>query len=98
MVTTWLAVEPVIGFGVRLPTTGGAGGAVTFRLAALDAGPVGLATVMLQVRAVVPVAIIATIWVALRLVTARLVLRNCGAGRVRHQECPRPGRRFQRVA
>ena len=29
MVTIWLALAPVIGFGVRLPTTGGAGGAVT---------------------------------------------------------------------
>src|ERR1017187_5509048 len=72
MVMTWLALAPVSGLGVTLPTTGGAAGAT--RLAALDAGPVGLATVMLQAPAAAPVMTVAWIWVALRLVTGRLLL------------------------
>jgi hypothetical protein len=59
MVNVCGAVEPVIGFGVTETTTGATGGATTVRLAALEAGPVVLVTVMLQVRAVVLVMILA---------------------------------------
>src|SRR4051794_7848787 len=71
-VRIWLALAPVIGFGVSDVTAGGAAGAFTVRPAEADV-PFGLVTLMVQARAVMPALIEVTICVAESVVTARLV-------------------------
>src|ERR1043166_252401 len=73
MVSTWLEVEPVIGFGLRLAMAGGGGGAVPCRVAANDARPFGLVTTILQTRETMPVTMETEISVPVRLTTGRRV-------------------------
>jgi hypothetical protein len=48
MVRVWFTAESGIGFGLNEAITGGGGGAITFRVAALDATPLGFVTATLQ--------------------------------------------------
>ena len=72
MVSVCALVLPVIGLGLRF-VTAGTGGAVTLRLAAVDAWPLGFVTTMFQVRAVRPVTMDAVICVEVTLLTVRLL-------------------------
>src|SRR5436190_1533676 len=60
MVSDWLLLDPVIGFGVNDVIVGPAGGAFTVRLPVAN-WVFGLVTVMVQVRAVVPTLMVVVI-------------------------------------